>query len=132
MRKEKRKSDSKKGRRKSTKQQEKTTTKLSQKVIVDAIGETKYSFVPVKICPVSNGSVKKGRAGPLTLSRRMSSKLAKSTNALESPFFVCRLNFSPTKFSQRRQVVIRSLTKNPRKTKRKAFGKKGRKLPTQG
>ena len=115
-----------KGRGKRNKRQEKTAKKISK--ITDEIdSEPKYSFVPEKRCHVN----KKVRVGPLTLSKRMSWKLAKSSNALDSPFFVCQLNFSPTKISRRRQVVVRNSSKPPRKSNRRTFGLKGRKLPTQ-
>ena len=122
----------KRGRGRPSKHQEKAVKNLSKKVATDETdGEIKYSFVPEKRYHVNSGSVKKVSVGPLKLSKRMSWKLAKCTNALESPFFVSRLSFSPTKISQRRPVVVRMPSKPPRRNKRKTFGRKGRKLPTR-
>ena len=114
--------------------QNKTTIKILQGSCDDeGDDEIVYSFVPEKRCPVSKRVVKKIQAGPLTLSRRMSSKLAKSTDALESPFCVCRLSFSPNKNSRRRQILVdvKTSTKAVQKLKRRNFASKAKKLPTR-
>jgi hypothetical protein len=113
--------------------QKKTAIKILQGKCDEEIeDEIVYSFVPEKRCLITNEVLKRARAGPLTLSRRMSSKLAKSTDALESPFFVCRLSFSPTRNSRRREIDVKTSTKMVKQSKRRTFGNnKAKKLPTR-